>query len=343
MAFALVVASPALASAPGPSAPGNAPQQSVANPTPKAVPAQNPAWIAMKEKGQIRRAGYHVFSNSFPSADKLAIGIVETTLEPSANIASPYLYNRDDADTSYTDHNMVDLCGPGAIANALFEWNASLANNAGLWTDLSVQNTKPPGVTVTTYWGGQSLHDNPPLQGSKQFAHRGEILYLAWLSNPGNQWAWNNTGVMDDWHYPSNGTRLDDTTSVLNWEASGYSTYWADFFYITQWGTGTYFTQSYLLSDVETDIYESGAPVVAEVDASDLPEWSTTGLIRHDITIIGYDNNKGWYYYTDTCGNSTGCGANSQQTVYHVPQHQMWTAIMDVPYDQSTGDGGWVW
>jgi hypothetical protein len=347
MALALVITSPALAWAPEPSAPGNATQESVANPSSKPVQAQDPAWILKKNSGQIRRPGFHVISNGvFPSADELATSVVETTMEPSANIASPYLGNKDDADHSYTDHNMVDLCAPGALTNALYYWNPYLVDDFGTYTDLSVKNNHPSGVTLQTYWSLVSFYDNHPLQGNYQSAHRGNIMYLAWVSNPGGLWNQYNTGVMDSQHYPSYGATLQDMTSVLSWEASGESVGYDDYFYTIQWSDdGVNDSQASLLTNVEDDIVGSGVPVVAEVDASDLGnEWpSNGGLIRHAITIIGYDNNTGKYDYTDTCGSQTGCGPTEEQQVYTLSQSQMWKAIDAVPYDQGTGDGGWVW
>src|SRR5260221_14779551 len=73
--------------------------------------------------------------------------------------------------------------------------------------------------------------------------------------------------------------------------------------------------------------------------------WAPQGkTIIHFITVVGYDDAKGIYYYTDTCGHSTDCGSLSDGGVHTVPQGQLWAAISAVPVNTSTaynaGDGG---
>lgn len=156
---------------------------------------------------------------------------------------------------------------------------------------------------------------------------------------------------MDSLNYPSLGAWLQWEQDVLNWEASGHNTStWKNFFYTTQWdayGNPGGGTQAMLLSDVESDLWYSHAPVVAEVNANMLPNWPGGGQIKHAITIIGYNNTSGNYTYVDSCGSGvgrgTGCGANSQQSYYTVSQAKMYDAINNVAYDPNTGDGGWIW
>ena len=100
-----------------------------------------------------------------------------------------------------------------------------------------------------------------------------------------------------------------------------------------------------------SDVYSSNVPVVAEVNANMLPNWQRTGMNRHYITILGYDDNQGIYYYTDTCGKSTHCGDQTHGSdggLHTATQTQMWNAIYNipptpVPGDPTQGDGGYIW
>jgi hypothetical protein len=110
-------------------------------------------------------------------------------------------------------------------------------------------------------------------------------------------------------------------------------------------------TQATLLNDVESDVGVSHVPVLVEVNSQMLyPNWPNNGgLTKHAIAIIGYDVTSATYTYVDTCGSGdnlgygTGCGAKMQQQHYRISQSTMWAAIDNVPYDPSTGDGGWIW
>lgn len=100
-----------------------------------------------------------------------------------------------------------------------------------------------------------------------------------------------------------------------------------------------------------SDVYSSNVPVVAEVNANMLPNWNVSGMNRHYITILGYDDTAGTYTYTDTCGSSTGCngtGHGSDGGPHTVNQTTMWNAIVNipptpVPGDPTQGDGGYIW
>lgn len=360
--FALFISSPAFASIPGPPAPGT-PVLTNSHIPAKVHTSQNATWLAMKRHFQIRRADGRVvvapasaISNVAPSAYTLSTSFVGTTLEPSANLpnSEPYDGSLDDAHAAYVNKNMVNLCAPGALTNALSFWNTPAASyGTHLFTDLSVQNVKPAGITEQTTWGDVSYNDiyNGGNEHINPNAHRAYMMYLAWLSNPGGEWGTGvSTGVMDSNNYPSLGAWLQWMQDVLNWEASGHnSSDWTTFFYTVVWHydsqkNTTGGTQADLLSDVESYVGVSHVPVVAEVNAQMLTNWTNrNGRTNHAIAIIGYNNNTGMYTYVDTCGSKTGCGANSQQTTYTISQYGMWAAIDNVPYNPPTGDGGWIW
>jgi hypothetical protein len=179
-----------------------------------------------------------------------------------------------------------------------------------------------------------------------------------WHDAPPQSWEL-STGMTDYLHYTTQGVTLYGMTAALNWEASGRNNdppgTWLSYFYDLAWISQNN-SHTILNNDVVSDVATDVVPVVAEVDDKYLPNWhgkTTDG--NHLITIVGYDNVHGYYYYTDTCGLSTSCNsfpANSDDNPgtgqpYQISQGQMWNAITAVTEDQRTGitqgDGGWVW
>ncbi len=73
--------------------------------------------------------------------------------------------------------------------------------------------------------------------------------------------------------YPSYGTTLYGMVDALNWEETGHSTLNA--FYAIQWWNNA--SQTTLNQDVVFDTASNGVPIVAEVDASYLPNWTNAG------------------------------------------------------------------
>lgn len=266
-----------------------------------------------------------------PEHGLLNTAVVATTIEPNAD-------GIDSAGQPYTNIDMWYLCGPAAAVNALAFWGAPV-NRFG--TNRSVD--RADGIATT--WDDQY--------------QRSYMQYLAWAVQPPG-WS---PGMMDSSHNPSYGVRLYDMRDALNWVASGENaaTY-ANFFYSIRWWDDPGVTAGTLRQDVENDIVGDGVPVVAEINAHLLPNWPNSAfwlsnahpLLRHFITIIGFDNllrnadgSIGVYYYTDTCGQSTGCGSLDDGGVQQISQDQLWQAITDVPVNRSgaanASDGGWVW
>lgn len=174
--------------------------------------------------------------------------------------------------------------------------------------------------------------------------YRGYMTYLAWQINIPNS---TQIGIMDYQHYPSAGVTLQGMNAALNREASGRNTStYQNYFYVVAW-RDQHDSASTFHNDVVSDIYSSHVPVVAEVNAAMMPNWQEAGLnINHAITIIGYDDTSGYYFYTDTCGHSTQCNQTSHGTdgqVKTVSQSILWSAIRNITVNQSTGDGGWIW
>ncbi len=260
-----------------------------------------------------------------PPSTELNTSVVTHTIEPYGNIPpNPNACTGDDTHYCYVDLYFWDFCGPGAVDNALYYWNG-LTNSYP-----SRQYTEPsyaPYHSHTTWW---SDYDN-----------RGYLMYIAMDTQPPS---FPTPGLPTfGAYYPGShanaGTVINDVRDVMNWEASGHSSNWANYFYITQSDVGV--TASTIHAEITRDIAQ-GAPVVAEVNTTNLPNWNQKGII-HYITIIGYDDTKGIYYYTDTCG--TGCGSNSSGGIHTINQSKpdqygkdLYDAIVHVG-----GGGGIVW
>lgn len=282
----------------------------------------------------------------YPCSHELVLdNAVPTTWEPGDGAAG-YSYNfgwgqnhqgtpsYDDAEPNpktYLDTNFFDLCGPGAADVALYYWPAP-ANYA------NYANVVDPQTGVSTTWDGKDPYD-------QTYRMRGYDVHLAWqIQAPG----WTQPGMMEQ--YAGGGVTLQTEAQAMNWEASGESTqYWQNYFYDVVWWNNS--SPSTFYGNVQYDTDDQNVPVVAEVNALMMPNWpNKSGSIHHLITIIGYndlvhnqDGTYGIYYYTDTCGNSTQCGSNNDGQVNTAPYDTMWNAITNIPVNQNTGDGGYVW
>jgi hypothetical protein len=286
---------------------------------------QDRAWLSQKDAflirgtpnppGGARSPACSVPCSKYPTSYLLDTHIVANTLEPPK-------VGTDAAGVSYADPNMSKLCGPGAAANTLTFWNDDILRQAS-------ESFVDPSNGVTTTWDGQH--------------NRAYVAYLAWHANVPDQL---HSGMMDT-HEPSAGVTLYAMRDTLNWEASGHSVAsWRSYFYtISAWNQSS---PADFHHKVEDDLATTHVPVVAEVNARLLPNWSPTGsMIKHFITVVGYDDQAGLYYYTDSCGKSTGCGSLSDGGLHSIQQAHLWQAITSVPVDTSraynAGDGGYVW
>ncbi|MFI5272156.1 MAG: C39 family peptidase [Ktedonobacterales bacterium] len=288
---------------------------------PVAQPQQDAAWVARKLAFTVSRPRFAgdiapscaATCRSYPSASVLETGLVATILEPGP-------VGTDVAHHTYLDHNMTKLCGPAAAAVALAFWGLSPTS-----TD-TITVTDPSDGVVTTWDAARD---------------RAYIVALAWQARiPG----WSRVGMMDD-HDPSAGVTLYGMRDGLNWEASRHDAgAWHEYFYTVTWWDQSSAAQFH--HQVQDDIANARVPVVAEVSARLLPNWSPKGRqINHFVTIVGYDDIHRTYLYTDTCG--TGCGSLHDAGINTATQAQMWAAITAIPVNRSAaynaGDGGYVW
>lgn len=273
-----------------------------------------------------------VLAASAPSSYELPYNnAVQTTWEPSngfhPNFGAGTSHYDDTAPNGapYANANaFFDLCGPAASDIALWYWPAQPN-----FTNLSNVYDNWDGVTTT--WNGTDIDGVARM--------RGYMMKLAWrIKAP----TWTSTGMMNA-QPRSSAVMLQIVRDGLNWEASGENiSTWSSYFYIVAWYPSL--SESTFHSDVVADTWGSNVPVVAEVNSQLMPNWPHNGeLTRHFITIIGYDDVNSRYFYTDTCASSTNCGSLYDGGVSFVSRSTLWTAITNVPYNQSTGDGGWVW
>lgn len=258
-----------------------------------------------------------------PDAAILDGSIVRTTLEPGGE-------GYDSDGTTYQNTNFWMLCGPGAIANTMYYWGIP-TRNQGRVTITDPQN----GVRVT-------FDDSNG---------RAYIMYLGYQMHPTG---WTRDGMIDHDHYPSLGVTQYTMVDALNWEASGHDpVHWHHYFYRLRWWNDPGMSPATLYHDAQRDIGGKGVPMVAEVDANLLPNWPGGHRVNHQIAIIGYDRHAvaddgttGVYYYVDSCGSSTLCGATDEQKVFSLSFARLWKAITGVPvnrsHDPRGGDGGWI-
>jgi hypothetical protein len=287
--------------------------------------SQDPFWVASKLAFEVARptppgVGFAPPACAAPCASYPAVYVLDTSV--IQNTLEPPKWGTDAAGHAYSDPNMSKLCGPGSMVNTLYFWGDG-PSTATPATFVDTSNG------VSTYWTTDH--------------NRAYILSLAWeAAVPG----WVHSGVMDT-HNPSWGVTLYGMRDGLNWEASRHETVgWPTYFYTLVWWNQSSAGQFH--RQVQDDIANAHVPVVAEVSARLLPNWAPHGnTIYHFITVVGYDDTKGIYYYTDSCGSSTECGSLSDGGVHTVAQGQLWSAITAIPVNTGTtynaGDGGYVW
>ncbi|HZR44961.1 MAG TPA: hypothetical protein VFB12_32910 [Ktedonobacteraceae bacterium] len=267
---------------------------------------QTAAFLQAKNAHQVNPLGRRV-SLAFPSSFSLAA--------PHA-VAEPLAYGNDDAGSSYTDYYNWYLCGPGAATVALWYWSKAPWPAAGNYSD----------PHMTRYWNQTVGHQ--------------DVMYLAYGFTPPNS-GWTSPGIMtysSYSNYSNTYSAFSDMVIGLNYEASGQSSSWLDYFYAAV-GYGN-LSQAGLLSDVEADLYNAGVPLIVSVNDSYLPDWSNSGYKggSHFVAIVGYNNSSGTYTYYETCDkNAAGCETTGYGE-HTISQSQMYSATQN-----DNGNGGVIW
>lgn len=239
-------------------------------------------------------------------------------------------YGPDDKSNGYTDGYLWNFCAAGAVDNALYYWNGKTNTYpAGWYTEPSYAN-----YHTNTYWTSSDRNRS----------------YEMYIADQVKVPTWGTPGMVTFNSYPSAGTGLADITSTLNWEASNHSSSWQNYFYLSvpnysyDSSTGKYdikVSKSTVNSDIVADI-KGGHAVVVMVNTTNLPNWNKNGII-HVITIVGYDNTTGIYWYTDTCGTACGSMYNGGvHTINQVTPDQYGNDLYDAIINVGVG-GGFSW
>jgi len=231
-----------------------------------------------------------------------------------SHIVEPEGYGHDDMGRSYTDKNYWEFCMPGAATVALYYFKPKnvTAWPAGDFLEPShAPSTIPSGGT---YWKSSDSVNGYTADG------RAYLMYLAMKVKPST---WTVPGIASFASYPSPGANLHDVRDALNWEASGHASNWSTFFYEIRSTSGL--TLATLRSDVKKTI-DGGHAIVATTDTGYLPNWGRS--LSHAITIVGYDDTKNTFMYTDTCGvHCNGSSKAKNGGVWTISQSTMLTAI----------------
>ncbi len=272
--------------------------------------AQDSAWVKLKLAHQIRTVGKSAPTTvATPFVAPIEAAAAVLPVGYTNIISEPPPTGKDAAGRSYTDYYFWYLCGPGAT-NVVMDYWPTVNNRS-----IGGHNYSDP--YTTTYWNDNNLR--------AYTMYIADQVYPPWYTSPGE---------MTYGAYPYGDTTFDDLRDALNWEASGHNTStWSTYFYAVV-GASSLNLNS-LRSDVMSDIYYSGRPLVVSVNDAYLPSWNH-GTTSHFVTVVGYDNNKGTFTYVETC-TPASCGTKGTGW-YTISQQQLENGIQD-----DNGNGGIVW
>jgi hypothetical protein len=278
----------------------------------KSTLVQDPAWLAAKAAHRTvlgldgRLVAMDMPMSELPTAKRLVTTDTALVVEPPG-------VGRDDLGTSYSDANYWNFCAPGGATVAAYYFGSSrvTARPAGYYVE-------PYGPRrVRTYWTSADAVNGYPTKG------RSFLMYMAEQVFPPG---WATPGLDEFSYYPTLGATLPDTRDAINWEVSGHSPGWANWYYAMQPAWGSRWSETQLHADVAWDIGYDNRPVVAAVNTAYLPNWSRS--LGHTIVIVGYDDIARTYTYLDTCGKAcNGSAGNRNGGVYTISQRALYLAI----------------
>jgi hypothetical protein len=336
-------------------------QDNIAQPR-RPAPVQDPDFLTLKAAGRIALVdGERVVLSAdvdpmlMPGTDQPVPDARTLDISYSRWIIEPTGGGRDELGRAYSDENYWNLCEVGATTVALSYWQTltghpdvrgtkgyfidPYASEGVHWPSPGPVLPKVNGKVVGTYFSGEDR-----VNGYTAYA-RGYILYLATQVQPPG---WQSKGMPV---YALNGKPLYRTfgaprpniMTVLNWEASGHDVHgWENFWYAGVMRFSPNFAYDLNMA-VTLDVGRDGVPVVAVLDAHDLPNWqegSKTRHLFHGIAIVGYDNtaNPPTYSYVETCGRQCNNRAGNYNGKLQVaPQSVIVSALQD------TLGSGFVW
>ncbi len=240
-------------------------------------------------------------------------GLLDTSVV--SEIVEPEGAGKDDASSSYTDKNYWNFCMPGAVTVALYYFAPT---NVTAWPagDFKEPANAPSTIpSAGTYWKSSDSVNGYATKG------RAYLMHIAEQVKPPN---FTTAGLASFSTYPTTGANLSDARDALNWEASGHASGWSTYFYSVVSSSGLTLTK--LHADVKKTI-DGGHAVVVATDTGYLPNWSRS--LSHAITIVGYDDVKSTFHYTDTCGvHCNGSSKAKNGGVWTIAQQEMLSAIV---------------
>jgi hypothetical protein len=227
---------------------------------------------------------------------------------PAQSVSEPPYTGTDSAGWPYTDEYMWNLCGPGATTASLGYWSAvNRLKGKAVYTD----------PYATTIWGNSNYYSY--------------VEYIATESYPPS---YTSAGEMSWETYPDAYTAFNDVRDALNWEASGHSSSYMNYFYAVVGVSDT--TLAAFEDNVQTDISTYGVPVIVSLNDSYLPDWPSTTNTSHFVNILGYDFNQETFTYDETCG-TVSCDTDGTG-VYTISIAQLWNGMTN-----DNGNGGYIW
>lgn len=246
----------------------------------------------------------------------------------------------DDAGHHYSDNLYFSWCGVGASDAALWFWPYPPNDNAAS----KVYDPMMSGQYSS--WNAKDIDSTYRLRG-----------YMIQLADQTKAPTWVRAGMLNQSWYQSNekgGVTLQVVRDALNWEASnhGAAGNWSNYFYITDWNSSFYGAKDYpnnlydtLHQDIVDDLYFSHVPVLVELPADTLPNWTNGNPVNHMVAIVGYNDTTNQYVYIDTCKAYTNCnsGEIDQPDDHKVDELHLSQGVASIGTNQTTGDGGWVW
>lgn len=255
-------------------------------------------------------------ADSGPDAG-LPPGMLDTTIV--AQVVEPEGGGKDDASHSFTDKNYWNFCVPGAAAVALHYWLPKALSQWPAGDFKEPQNAPSTIPAAGTYWKSDENVNGYHTYG------RAYVMYLAMQVKPPN---YSMAGIASFAQYPSTGSTLADARDAMNWEASGHAANYQQFGFTVVGAANM--TAQRLHDDIKKMI-DGGHAVVVAADTAYMPNWSRS--LSHAITVVGYDDSKVTYKYTDTCGVHCNGSNNSKNG-------GVWTIAQSKLYDGIKADSG---